>query len=263
MYGNRVPKGILWRWQEYQELTSKMCWHNIEFDPNSKTIMLHIRPNPMYVLVWVKLQSHCWVNDKTKEGIMIVDLTDFVVDTHQSISERFPMILNWWHFSKWNYFNTLNLSWTSWYRNSTYRVNSTKMSKCQNRSFHINSRYSKSSWINVSFFIIFYCFFREKTKSRLPYFFKLFSKLYSLLTWFCRIYHYGRSTSFNYGRSTFHTNGKIKYLHNYSKFKSESLHNYSEFTDTGRKSLTQVDTCGPYVVPSTKNLPMVCTSEFL
>ena len=45
MHGNRVEKNR--GRQECQELTSKMCWHNIESGPRALTLKLHIRPSPI------------------------------------------------------------------------------------------------------------------------------------------------------------------------------------------------------------------------
>ena len=89
MHGNRVQKSR--RRQECQELTSKMCWPNIESGPSALTLMFHIRPSPMYVSVSVKLQSHCWVCDETKQAILIVNLADFLVGTHKRA------YVNMWH----------------------------------------------------------------------------------------------------------------------------------------------------------------------
>ena len=61
-HGNRVQKNR--RRQECQELTSKMCWHNIESEVRGLTILLHIRPIPIYVSTYVKLQSPSWVTWK-------------------------------------------------------------------------------------------------------------------------------------------------------------------------------------------------------
>ena len=93
MHGNRVQKSR--RRQECQELTSKMCWPNIESGPSALTLMLHIRPSPMYVSVSVKLQSHCWVCDETKQAILIVNLTDVLVGTHKSICEHVTWKRRW------------------------------------------------------------------------------------------------------------------------------------------------------------------------
>ena len=76
---------------ECQEFTSKMCWPNIESGPSALTLMFHIRPSPMYVSVSVKLQSHCWVCDETKQAILIVNLADFLVGTHKRA------YVNMWH----------------------------------------------------------------------------------------------------------------------------------------------------------------------
>jgi hypothetical protein len=57
IHGNRVRKRR--RRQEYQELTSKMCSHNMESDPSTQTIMLHVRPSPIHVSEFVKLQFWC------------------------------------------------------------------------------------------------------------------------------------------------------------------------------------------------------------
>jgi hypothetical protein len=46
IHGNRVRKNR--RRQKCQELTSKMCWHNMESEHRSQTIMLHVRPSPIY-----------------------------------------------------------------------------------------------------------------------------------------------------------------------------------------------------------------------
>ena len=57
--------------------------------------MVHIRPNPICVSVCVKLQSHCWVCDETKQAILIVDLADFLVGTHKSICEHVAWKHRW------------------------------------------------------------------------------------------------------------------------------------------------------------------------
>ena len=72
-----------------------MCWPNIESGPSALTLMFHIRPSPMYVSVCVKLQSHCWVCDETKQAILIVDLADFLVGTHKSICEHVAWKHRW------------------------------------------------------------------------------------------------------------------------------------------------------------------------
>jgi hypothetical protein len=51
MYVNRAWKSR--RRQECQELTSKMCWHNMESETSAQTIMLHIRPSPIHVSAFV------------------------------------------------------------------------------------------------------------------------------------------------------------------------------------------------------------------
>ena len=93
MHGNRVQKSR--RRQECQELTSKMCWPNIESGPSALTLMFYIRPSPMYVSVSVKLESHYWVCDETKQAILIVDLADFLVGTHKSICEHVAWKHRW------------------------------------------------------------------------------------------------------------------------------------------------------------------------
>ena len=57
--------------------------------------MVHIRPNLICVSVCVKLQSHCWVCDETKQAILIVDLADFLVGTHKSICEHVTWKHRW------------------------------------------------------------------------------------------------------------------------------------------------------------------------
>jgi hypothetical protein len=63
MHGNRVQKSR--RRQECQELTSELCWHNMESEPSGQTILLHIRPSPIYVSAFDKLQSHGVCRDQT------------------------------------------------------------------------------------------------------------------------------------------------------------------------------------------------------
>ncbi len=57
MYGNSVRKRR--RRLECQESTSKMCWHNMESESRTLTIMFHMRPSLIHVSVFVKLLSWC------------------------------------------------------------------------------------------------------------------------------------------------------------------------------------------------------------